>query len=374
MRSQALTPTQNRLQTLDTLRGVAVVLMMQQHLVYWMWDREGENMRHLMSRYPLTVVFNGLGGLAAPLFTVLAGVSAMFLWKKTAPKSVVPVFLTRGLFIMAMGYILNILTPSWFSPGSWYILHVIGFSLCITPAVLKIPRPFYPILIVLFVFLAYAMQQHLHTPSFLSNKRMGDITVTGGVFRLAFFEGHFPIFPWLGFFLSGMYAHHLYTHHSPIRQFLFPTSVLLLSVLLAGLGALLQSPEPAIQKLTGIRAILYPLNPVPAFALIAAAVLLCLLALHRWFFTTPLLRAMGHASLSILLFHVIVFREGSIRLDLHQLLPHNQAVLFVIAVIGGTAVLVLFWRKAGMKYGLEWLMRILAKKAASRRESANPKI
>lgn len=49
-----------RLLSLDALRGVAVILMMEQHLGVWLPRRSG------LTQGPLYMALNGLGGLAAP--------------------------------------------------------------------------------------------------------------------------------------------------------------------------------------------------------------------------------------------------------------------------------------------------------------------
>ena len=60
-----------RLLALDALRGIAVFLMIEQHMGVWLWQGPGRGEVRL--DYPLLVGFNALGGMAAPLFVSLAG-------------------------------------------------------------------------------------------------------------------------------------------------------------------------------------------------------------------------------------------------------------------------------------------------------------
>jgi hypothetical protein len=57
------------------------------------------------------------------------------------------------------------------------------------------------------VLVATVAGQHaLATPIMLDNVRMRDVSLPGGVFRLAVLESQFPIFPWLSFYLAGFVA------------------------------------------------------------------------------------------------------------------------------------------------------------------------
>ena len=65
-----------RLAYIDVLRGIAVILMIEQHLGFWLWNRPKGF--PLFSDYPVVISFNALGGMAAPLFIILAGVGTAF--------------------------------------------------------------------------------------------------------------------------------------------------------------------------------------------------------------------------------------------------------------------------------------------------------
>src|SRR5690349_4071162 len=72
------TTTKPRLLGLDALRGIAVFLMIEQHLGVWLWHgpARGETLEH---DYLGLMIFNALGGGAAPAFVTLAGIGSSLL-------------------------------------------------------------------------------------------------------------------------------------------------------------------------------------------------------------------------------------------------------------------------------------------------------
>src|SRR5690606_2353965 len=118
-----------RLLGLDALRGIAVFLMIEQHLGVWLW--RGPNPGESMTDYPGLLVFNALGGGAAPAFVTLAGIGASLLISKRETPDVT--LILRGIVVVAFGYLLSALTPSWFTWQSWFVLHLMGFGMLVTP-------------------------------------------------------------------------------------------------------------------------------------------------------------------------------------------------------------------------------------------------
>ena len=73
-RGDARSPARERLLSIDALRGLAVFLMMEQHMGVWLWNGGGGRS---LAKVPALVAFNALGGAAAPLFVTLAGVGLL---------------------------------------------------------------------------------------------------------------------------------------------------------------------------------------------------------------------------------------------------------------------------------------------------------
>ena len=67
-----------RILALDALRGLAVLLMVHQHLGVWLWEHSGRNYTLNISEYSWYVNLNLLGALAAPVFIMLAGAGTVF--------------------------------------------------------------------------------------------------------------------------------------------------------------------------------------------------------------------------------------------------------------------------------------------------------
>ncbi len=100
---------QKRLAYIDALRGIAVILMIEQHLGNWLWEVPWINIRAILHRHPLLLGSNALGGIGAPIFVVLAGFSVSLFVSNNPDRTRVLAF--RGLVLLAIGYLLNFITP-----------------------------------------------------------------------------------------------------------------------------------------------------------------------------------------------------------------------------------------------------------------------
>ena len=87
-----------RLLAVDALRGVAVILMIEQHLGAWLWKVPAGTR---VWDHPVLVGINALGGGAAPAFITVAGVgTALFVASRQRPDRAM---LVRGLVVMGFG-------------------------------------------------------------------------------------------------------------------------------------------------------------------------------------------------------------------------------------------------------------------------------
>ncbi|MBD3420521.1 MAG: DUF1624 domain-containing protein [Chitinivibrionales bacterium] len=359
-----INPAPSRISSIDCLRGLAVVLMVQQHMMVWLWREAGTNLRLLLEEYPVVIACNALGGFAAPLFITLAGAGA-YLYLST-PGTKVVTLLCRGMVLFAFGLLLNLCVPSWFSPGSWYVLHVLGVCLAGAPLLRHVNK------IVLFwmsfaaILCAPALQYLIDTPLAMGNTRMSDFSLSGGVLRLALVEGHFPVFPWAGFFIAGYIAGEFVRNHRPRPIFIH-------SMLYAGCGGLLAlwgslaklSPDSFVYRIVTLSSRIYPAFAPLSFLLLGATLLLIgtgdaaerKFPLFKWTFGLQLL---GRSSLSMLLLHVVVFRQLFIMWDLHRIFSLAQSVAIVLFFIALWVLLVFYWRKISLRGGAEWFMRTLS--------------
>ncbi|MBD3392709.1 MAG: DUF1624 domain-containing protein, partial [Chitinivibrionales bacterium] len=322
---------QQRNTGLDALRGIAVLLMVQQHLGAWLWDQPWDNIRTLITENPFMMGLNGLGGLAAPLFLVLAGAGAEILPVRHGnhPGRIAVV---RGILILVLGYGLNLLVPTWFTPGSWYVLHMIGLGIAFSPLLRRLPSGGLLFAAALVLAGTAVVRALLATPVWVGNTRMGNTGMPGGVFRLVLAEGHFPVLPWLSVFMCGMAAGRAGRSSGP-RQVVHMGTVLAAAGLVL---ALVPAPEEGNSARVVLRWVLmfgtrmYPI-PIPLLLILTAA---SVLAVSLFWFAPTLARlpgnnpltCIGRCSLSILFLHAVVFRQLSVPLGFFKTLPKPAAL------------------------------------------------
>lgn len=348
---------EGRFSAIDALRGVAVVLMVEQHLGIWLTSLRGVPWRALQFWMGL----NQLGGAAAPLFCFLAGVGTALGAHHSGS-----VLVRRGALLLALGFALNLACPSWFTPGSFYILHLLGVWLFLSIGVRRLGPVSLALLVLLLLGGTVLAQTELATPARLDNPRMTDTSLPGGALRLALVEGHFPLLPWLAFCVLGVLlgrALQRPANESPRARgpFWIAFAVLLagfllcrLPTLLLGRTSLRQLPWRSITSLS-----FYPATT--AFVLLLGA--LCALALGLFLRLPPrgaaarTLSDLGRTSLTLLVLHVVLFREVGERLGLLRQLSPLAALAVIALVLAVWALWTRRWSKNGFRYSLEWWLR-----------------
>jgi uncharacterized membrane protein len=353
--------TTTRLHGLDALRGLAVFLMIEQHMGVWLWRgrRPGET---LLDHWPL-VSFNALGGGAAPMFITLAGVGTSLMLVHRAGPGTDALLVRRGLVLLAFGVLLNFMTPSWFSWGSWFVLHLMGFAMALAPVWRRMSNTALIVTAVLVVIAAIALQMGLDTPMRLTNERMRDVGHPGGPLRLALAESQFPIFPWLAPYLLGTVAGR-WIH---ARRFRAIAMLGLAALVLGGGGWLATRPFPnseIAQRAFGIQLGFFPAS-IAIVSLLVGAVLLVIALVARRDDRRPLsgrnpLVALGRISLTLLLVHVPVFRQATRPIGWWQSLSAGQALLTIAIFLVLCVVVARVWERFGYRFGAEWLLRKVA--------------
>lgn len=356
-----------RLLSLDALRGVAVILMMEQHLGVWLWQVE-DPMRSALAQAPGYMALNGLGGLAAPTFITLAGAGTSLLVASRPNLPVDGILVRRGLALLGFGYLLNLLTPSWFSPGSWFVLHLMGFAIATAPLWRRLSDRTLLAGEAVLLLVTVAAQQWLRTPVLLDNPRMRDLDLPGGALRLALAEGQFPILPWLGLFLTGMVVGRWLLADQQHRVLTLARACLLLGLALVGLDyaaghvpALAFLHEAPWRRLVHVRTSFYPASPGIVLLLQSGVLLLLGAALsverRRELDPRGVLVTLGRASLTLLLVHVVLFREISRPFGAWQAFDRGTSLAIIAGWIVLCALLARLWQRSGYRFGAEWLLR-----------------
>jgi uncharacterized membrane protein len=348
-----------RITYIDSLRGLAVLLMIQQHLQAWLWNVNWLSYTITWPKYPFMLTMHFLGWFAAPLFIILAGAVAVLMNEAGKTSSE---YLKRGLMIIASGYLLNVLTPNWFKPGSWYVLHTIGFSIIISPVILRIKNHLLILTAIFMIFISAILQTWLKTSLLPGNNDMSNLSLPGGIIRIAFVEGHFPIFPWLSFFITGIIIRRMITENKHI--FIFYGSLLI-----TGSGIFLGSfYYHGYFFATGgkLFRIFVPLHyfypPLPPFIFFIMGISLLIFyiftksdsLLNKSIFSS--LNSLGRSSLSWFMIHVIVFNQIVWICGLYKFFNATETVIITIISIILINYLSVKWQKKDYKYGMEWII------------------
>ena len=349
--------SRRRLTSLDALRGVAVLLMIEQHVGMWLWRGPDEGLTRM--DYPVLVAFNAIGGYGAPLFIGLAGVGSALMSASQRPR-LDAILVRRGLALMGFGLLLNLVTPSWFSWGSWFALHLMGFSMALSPVWRRMSTAGLLTTMVAIMATTPVVQLWLGTPDHLDNVRMRDLGLPGGPLRLALAEGQYPVLPWMAVFVAGFVAGRWIREDRPGRIVVLGVAVLGATAL-GYLALVVLGPDaPAVlERAFRIKLGFFP----PSLSVVGLMLSLGMIGIGGTLLAArapsedhPLV-VLGRASLTIFLLHVWLFREASRPVGLWSALASGPT----LATIGAFAVLCVIaarhWQRVGYRWGAEWMLR-----------------
>jgi len=352
-----------RLLSLDALRGFAVFCMIEQHLGVWLWT--GPQAGETRFDYPGLVAFNAAAGIGLPIFFGLAGIGSA-LMVATRKDGVEGVLVKRGVLLMALGYLLNVTAPDWFSWGSFFALHLIGFGMALTPLWARLSNRHMAVAITLVLAATPLVQAWLGTPDKLHNEHMSDVAMPGGVFRLALAESQYPILPWLSIYLAGVVSGRWVALGRHRALLWAAVSMVAIGALGHGLFRVMgDGLHPVLARAFVLRLGFFPGSVAMLCLLIGGGGLLVAAALrveasYRLSSRHPMV-TMGRTSLSVFFVHVWVFRQATQPLGLRDALTANETL---VVIFGFTALWMLVtraWAAVGYRFGAEWLLRTVAR-------------
>jgi uncharacterized membrane protein len=355
-------PVTGRLSHIDALRGIAVILMIQQHMLAWLWNAPRLTFPDLVRAYPLSMGMNLLGNLAAPLFVTLAGMGAgLFLDR---PGARARTLVMRGACIMLLGLALNLLAPYWFNPGTWYVLNLIGLCLMISPALVRSPSLLLGALCMGAFVATPLVQTWLSTPIYLPEVRLNDTSFPGGVVRLAMAEGHFPVLPWMALFILGIIAHRLAKPEKPACALAPAAGLIAAGATLALLyrhGYAFATYGPLYRAFVFAP---YFFPPHPPLMLVLAGMALAFMTAARLIrredggIIIRVLSRFGRASITLLFVHAMLFNTLGHATGLYRSFSITGSWLIIAGFLLAAAVALAPWSRSGFDYGLEWLVRL----------------
>gem|GEM_PF-5331629 len=192
---------------IDVLRGYAILMMLQGHVVGLVLDERYRGSQNLFYG-----VLQYLKGLTAPCFFVAAGMIFSYLMSKQEEAGIAYRWkgVKRGLWLIFMGYLLqlkvseiaNIQTEGWAQAfeflGKSHVLHTMGWSLILLVGVRQLAkgRAFY------ILTLGLALGALLFGSWFYLQSYESEMARVFGTFLKAEYA-LFPLFPWVGFVLVG---------------------------------------------------------------------------------------------------------------------------------------------------------------------------
>lgn len=348
-----------RIKSIDSLRGIAVILMVQQHLLAWLWEKKWISYAITFPEHPVMLTINFMGNFAAPLFLLLAGTGSGILREKQGLSRYE--YLKRGAFILLCGYALNILSPHWFAPWSWYVLHAIGISIIISPLLMRINTVYLAIFSLMIIIIPAFIQTWLNTPLMAGDNFMNDTSRGGGVLRLIIAEGHFPLFPWMAFFIAGIICRRWIRDGVTGNILYSGLAAITAGFILKGLynyGYFFATGGKFFRVFV-FTPYIYPANPSLILILMGIALTFVYLFtfIRKETVTVRITAKLGRLSLTWFFIHIILFNEVVRLWGVHQ----NISAIGTLSIISATLLLILLlsskWEKYGYIFSIEWMMR-----------------
>jgi uncharacterized membrane protein len=344
--------------------------MIEQHVGIWLWRGPGPG--ETWFDHQAFMAFNGAASIGLPLFLGLAGVGTTLLLHKH-PRDGARMAVARGVGLLVLAYLLN-LTTSWFSWGSWFAVHLIGFGVLLGPLWGRLSTRALLGVAVGILVATPLLQMALHSPEQFDNPRMRDVTMTGGALRLAVAEGQYPIIPWLSVFVAGCVVGRWILADRLRPMVMLPAIALVIGGVGHGLQRLWGDGAPELFD----RAFRLVLGFFPASIAMVCIIFglgfLLVAAAESVLRRRPPLRSsnplvtLGRTSLTLFFVHIWLFRELSRPLGLWSELSPAMCLVYIFGFTAFWIAFTRWWARYDYRFGAEWLLRVIADPIARQRQ------
>ena len=197
----------NRIEHIDSLRGMAVLLMVMVHAAATWNPFEGAQSTIL------AYIISGLGGLAAPLFVTLFG------WGIYRSKLTTQGRILQAIFLFIAQILVNISAPHLFNPLTPGILSLMAILTLISPLIKKLIK-FQINSFTIIVLLTFTIQIFFSEIQGVGEwaERVDDSS-TWIIISNLILTGTYPLFPW---FLFAYFGAFISSHKTDLNQTLEP--------------------------------------------------------------------------------------------------------------------------------------------------------
>lgn len=184
-----------RFREIDSLRGLAVLLMVMVHAAAT-W-----NPSNTTQTSTLAYIVAGLGGLAAPLFVTIFG------WGMYNSSSARKATLTKAGILLILQFIVNLCSPHLYDPYSPGILSLFALLLLAKPVIMKAGSSINRMVIFSGIMALMFIINNTFFEFQGSSNWDSRIMVEGvlQLINLALFTGTYPVFPWIFFCVIGAF-------------------------------------------------------------------------------------------------------------------------------------------------------------------------
>ncbi|RLZ07445.1 DUF1624 domain-containing protein [Acinetobacter sp. 2JN-4] len=220
----SLVKTSQRLQSIDALRGLVILIMLLDHVreTFYLHKQVPDPM-DVSATEPALFGSRVLAHLCAPIFVLLTGISAFLFYSKTQSLQQTRAFLLkRGLFLIALELTLvNFAWTATFPPDVIYlqVIWAIGISMVVLAACVSLPLPVM-VLSGLTIIFGHNLLDSVHfsegtamQPFWLVLHERGWIEFAGIKLRTSY-----PILPWIGVILLGYALGHFFSQKYTAKQ------------------------------------------------------------------------------------------------------------------------------------------------------------